>query len=118
MTTTEKNQTVDAKHIETTISSLEKHVQDKSTTGVSTSISSWVKTLEKHEELKDIASDLGMLQKAIADKDGKKIVDLMTKLGKETTKAAEDAEGDEGKKIMMLGKALSKAAQAISHFAK
>lgn len=118
MATTNTVSTTYAKHIETTIESLEKHVKDESTTGISTSITSWMKTLEKHDELKEIASDLGMLKEAIANKDGKKIVSLMTKLGKETTKAAEEAEGDEGKNFMHLGKALTNAAKAISHFAK
>ena len=118
MTTADKSQTMDAKHIDTTIESLEKHIKDESTTGVSTSITSWIKILEKHEELKDIAADLGILKEAIVDKNGKKIVDLMTKLGKETTKADEQAEGNESKNIMHLGKALTTAAKAISHFAK
>ncbi len=118
MANTNTASTADVKHIDTTIESLEKHVKDESTTGISTSINSWMKTLEKHEELKDIASDLGMLKEAIADKDSKKIVALMTKLGKDTTMAAEQAEGDEGKNYMKIGKALTKAAKAISHFTK
>lgn len=64
-----------------------------STAGVATSINSWIKTLESHKELKTIASDLEKLKEAISAKDGKKIADLMTALGSETTKAAESAKG-------------------------
>ena len=73
--------------------------------------------LEKYDELKPISTQLEKLKEAIADKDGKKIVALMTSLGEATTKAAEDAEGDDAKKIKMMGKCLVTAAKAISKFA-
>ncbi len=102
------------KHIDTTIDALDEHVKKASLTGVSNSISSWIKTLNEHKDLKGIAGDLEKLKGAIAGKDGKMITDLMTKLGTETTKAADMAEEGDAKKIKMLGKALSTAAKAIS----
>jgi hypothetical protein len=101
------------KHVDSTIEAINEHVEKKNTS-VATSIGSWIKTLESHKEFKTIASDLEKLKEALSAKDGKKIVDLMTKLGEETTKAAEEAEGGEGKKIKMLGKAISAGAKAIS----
>jgi hypothetical protein len=100
-------------HIDETIKAIEDHV-DKGTTTVQTSISSWIKTLGGYPELKDIAADLEDLKEAISDKNGKKIVDLMTKLGTGTTEAAANAEGSEGTKIKALGKALTAGAKAIS----
>lgn len=41
----------------------------------------------------------------------------MTSLGEATTKAAEEAEADDAKKIKMLGKCLVAAAKAIGKFA-
>jgi len=101
-------------HIDSTIKTIEDHVEKGSTAGVATSINSWIKTLESHKELKTIASDLEKLKEAISAKDGKKIADLMTALGSETTKAAESAKGGEATKIKHLGKALSTAAKAIA----
>lgn len=114
MSTTEaQNQ----KHIDSTIESIEEQVKKESLTGTSNSIGTWMKTLSEHKELKGIAGDLEKLKTAISDKDGKKIVDLMNKLGEETTKAAEQAEGDASKSIKQLGKTLSSAAKAISKIA-
>ena len=106
-----------AAHVDSTIESVEKHVKEESTSNVSTSISSWIKTLSEHEELKDIATDLEQLKAAISEKDGKKIVDLMTKLGAATTKAAEGSEDKDADKFKLLGKALTSAAKAIKKFA-
>lgn len=107
----------DIKHLDSTIELIDEHVKKESTANVSTSINSWIKTLSEYDDLKDIAGDLEKLKEAIAQKDGKQIVNLMTSLGKATTAAAEQAEGDEGKKIKMLGMGLSTAAKAISKIA-
>ena len=101
------------KHIDSTIETLETHVEKESTTGVTSTINSWIKTLSEHKELKGIATDLEKLQDALAKKDGKSITSLLTKLGDETTKAGENAEEGDAKKIKMLGKALTTAAKAI-----
>ena len=74
-------------HFDTTVEILEEHVKKESTTGISTSISSWIKTLSEHKEFKGIASDLEDLKEAVSKKEGKKIVELMTKLGSDTTKS-------------------------------
>lgn len=114
MSTTEaQNKT----HIDSTIETIEEHVKKESLTGIPTSIGSWIKTLNEHKELTGIAGNLEKLKEAIAAKDGKKIVTLMTTLGEETTKAAENAEGNQAKSIHQLGKVLSTAAKAISKFA-
>jgi hypothetical protein len=105
--------TDDTKQIDATIKSIEDHVEKGTTTGVSTSINSWIKTLEDYPELKGIGADLEKLKDAISEKSGKKIVDIMTKLGSATTDAAESAEGTEATKIKHLGKALTTAAKAI-----
>lgn len=54
------------------------------------------------------------LKEAISDKDGPSIVNLMNKLGEETTAAASKGENGESLKIKMLGKALTAGAKAIS----
>ncbi len=105
-------------HLEDTVELLDKHVKDQSTTGVSNSISSWIKTLGQHKEFKSITADLESLKDAISEKDGKQIVALMTKLGEATTKAAEQAEGGEGEGVKHLGKALSAAAKGLGKLVK
>ncbi len=105
-------------HLDDTVEMLDKHVKDESTTGISTSISSWIKTLSQHKELKNIATDLESLKSAISEKDGKQIVDLMTKLGAATTKAAESAGDGEAEGVKKLGKALTAAAKGISKLVK
>lgn len=110
-------ETSQATHLDATIEMIEKDVEKKSLTGASGGITKWIKTLADYDELKPISTKLEKLKEAIADKDGKKIIELMTSLGEATTKAAEDAEGDDAKKIKMLGKCLGTAAKAISKFA-
>jgi hypothetical protein len=105
-------------HLKDTADLIEKHVKEESTTGVSTSINSWIKKLSEHKELKGIADDLEELKAALSEKDGKKITDLMSKLGTATTKAAESAEGQEATQIKAVGKALSAAAKMTSKMAK
>lgn len=117
MATTEKMQTSHSQHIESSIDMIEEHVKKESLTGVSVSINTWIKTLSEYKELKGIASDLEELKEAISEKNGESIVKLMTKLGEDTTKAAEGAENGESQKIKMLGKALTTAAKAISKIA-
>lgn len=113
----EKKTASQSSHIDDTIEVIEKNVENETSTGVAGAISKWITTLENHKELKPIATTLVKLKEAIADKDNKKIVELMTKAGDATIKAAEDAEGDESKKIKMLGKCLVTAAKAISKLA-
>jgi hypothetical protein len=115
MTTAAKNS--ESTHLQTTIEMIEKDVEKKSLTGASVTITKWIATLTDHKELKPISTKLEKLKEAIADKDGKKIIELMTSLGEATTKAAEGIEGDDAKKIKMLGKCLLTAAKAISKFA-
>jgi hypothetical protein len=103
-----------ATHIDSTVKAIENGVEKGSTTGVLTTINGWIKTLESHPELKGIGSNLKKLKEAISAKDGKKIVELMTKLGLETTKAAESAEGGEVTKVKHLGKAITAAAKVIA----
>lgn len=117
MATAEKKVTAQATHLNATIEMIEKDVEKKSLTGASGAINKWITTLDMHEELKSISDKLQKLKNAIADKNGKKIVELMTEAGEETTKAAEMAEGDEAKKIKMLGKCLTASAKVISKFA-
>ena len=117
MATTEKMQTSHSKHIESSIDILEENAKTASLTGVSTSISAWIKTLSEYKELKGISSDLEKLKEAISEKNGETIVKLMTKLGEDTMKAAENAENGEAQKFKMLGKTLTTAAKAISKIA-
>ena len=117
MATAEKKETAQVAHLDSTIETIEMNVEKKSLTGASGAISNWITTLDKHKELKNISNTLGKLKDAIAAKDGKKIVELMTEAGAETTKVAEMAEGDEAMKIKMLGKCLTASAKAISKFA-
>jgi len=104
-------------HLDATVEMIQKDVEKESLTGATGAITKWITTLSKHDELKPISTKLEKLKEAIADKDGKKIVELMTSLGEATTKAAEDAEADDAKKIKMLGKCLVTAAKGISKFA-
>ena len=117
MATTETKQSTQTTHLDATIEMIEKDVEKKTLTGASAAITKWITTLSKHKELKEISGTLEKLKDAIADKDGKKIVELMTSAGEATIEAAEDAEGDELKKIKMLGKCLVTSAKAIGKFA-
>ncbi len=103
----------EAEHIEKTIDALESSIEKETATGSSSSITSWIKTLNEHTGFKTIAHDLEKLKEAIADKDGKKIYTLLEKLGDETTKAAEKAEGKENTAIKKLGKSLLKGAKLV-----
>jgi hypothetical protein len=103
--------------IDSTIASVEELVKKESVSGASGAITKWIEALSSHKELKGIAGNLEKLKEAISAKNGKKIVELMTTLGEETTKASMHAEGDESQKIKNLGKTLSTAAKAISKFA-
>ena len=101
-------------NIDSTIESIDQLIEKKSVSGVSTAISGWIKTLGGNDDLKGIASDLEDLKEAISQKDGKKIVELMTSLGEQTTAAADSAKGDDAKGVKKLGKALTSAAKTIS----
>ncbi len=101
-------------NIDSTIESIEQHLEKKSPSGVTTSINTWIKALSGNKDLKDIASDLEDLKEALTEKDGKKIVELMTSLGEKTTASAESAEGNDAKGVKKLGKALTSAAKTIS----
>lgn len=103
----------EAEHIDKTIEALENSIEKETATGSSTSITSWIKTLNEHTGFKTIAHDLEKLKEAIADKDGKKIYTLLEKLGEETTKAADKAEGKESASIKKLGKSLIKGAKLV-----
>jgi hypothetical protein len=100
-------------HIDTTVETINDHVKSESTTAL-TSISSWMKTLEAHDEFKGISENLEALKEALKSKDGPTIVSLMEKLGADTTKAGEGAEGGKNTKVVTLGKALTLAAKAIA----
>lgn len=116
MATAEAKQTSQATHMDATIELIDADVKKESLTGATGAINKWITVLDKHKELKAISGKLEKLKDAIANKDSKKIVDLMTSAGEETIKAAEMAEDDETKKIKMLGKCLVSAAKAISKF--
>ena len=110
--------TTETTHLQDTAELLEKHVKEQSTTAVSAAISKWIKTLGEYPELEGIAADLTDLKTALSDKDGKKIASLLSKLGTETTKASQSAEGSEATKIKALGTALSAGGKAISKLVK
>lgn len=100
-------------NIDATIESIDQHVEKKSPSGVSTAINGWIKTLSANDDLKEIASDLEKLKEALSEKDGKKIVELMTSLGEQTTASADGAKGNDAKGVKKLGKALTSAAKTI-----
>lgn len=103
-----------AEQIDKTVETIAAHVEKKSGTGLSSTINKWIDTLEDHEDLKTIASDLKKLEKAFEDKNFEKVVTLMATLGEETTKAAEMAKGSEATKIKALGKALTAGSKTIA----
>ncbi|MFD1257435.1 hypothetical protein ACFQ3S_11560 [Mucilaginibacter terrae] len=103
----------EAQHLEKTIDALENSIENETATGSSTGINSWIKTLSDHTGFKTIVNDLEKLKEAIADKDGKKIYTLLEKLGDETVKAAEKADGKESASIKKLGKTLLKGSKLI-----
>lgn len=103
----------EAEHLEKTIDALENSIEKESATGSSTAITSWIKTLSDHKGYQTIVHDLEKLKAAIADKDGKKVYTLLEKLGNETVKAAEKAEGKESASIKKLGKTLLKGSKFI-----
>ncbi len=96
----------EVQHLDKTIEALENSIEKESATGSSTAITSWIKTLSDQKGFKTIVTDLEKLKEAIADKDGKEICKLLEKLGNETVKAAEKAEGGESTKIKKLGNTL------------
>lgn len=100
-------------NIDSTIESIEQHLEKKSPTGVTTAINNWIKTLSGNKDFKEITSDLEDLKEALSEKDGKKIIKLMTSLGEKTTASAENAKGDEAKGVKRLGKSLTMAAKTI-----
>jgi hypothetical protein len=100
-------------HLEKTIEALEHSIENESATGSSTSINSWIKTLSDHKGYQTIVHDLEKLKAAIADKDGKKVYTLLEKLGNETIKAAEKADGKENAAIKKLGKTLLKGSKLV-----
>jgi hypothetical protein len=110
---TEKNYEV---QIDTTVSTIEGHVEKQSITGLSGTINKWIDTLENHKELKTISGNLSKLKDAIESKNAGKIVSLLATLGDETSKAAENAKGSEATKIKHLGKALTTASKAVAKF--
>ena len=118
METAENKSMSYATEIDSTIEKIESHVEKGTPTGVKTIISSWVKKLSEHEELKGIGKDLAKLQDALKAKDSKNIIALLTSLGEDTTAAAEKAEGKEGTKFKALGKALSAGAKALGKLSK
>ena len=80
--TSEKNY---GTQIDSTVKTIEDHVEKKSGTGLTTVINKWIDTLEDHKELKTVASNLKKLKEAIDDKDTKKAVTLLETLGEVET---------------------------------
>ena len=78
-----------------------------------TNIESWEEYLSKHSEegVKAVVTDLGKLKKLLQTKelDGKAILTLVHKLGKDTVKVASDGDNPNAKHIKDLGEALSAA---------
>lgn len=76
-------------------------------------IETWEDYLSKHdhEGVKVVVADLGKLKKLLQTKelDGKAILTLVHKLGKDTVKVASDGENPNSKHIKELGEALSAA---------
>jgi hypothetical protein len=105
-------------NLEKTIEQVEDSIEKKTTTGASTSITSWIKTLSENKDLKPIADDLEKLKEAISEKDGATIIELLDKIGQETIEAADKAEDDSGKNIKKLGKALVAASKAVKKLVK
>ena len=118
MATTESKSMSYATEIDSTIEKIESHVEKETPTGVKTVISGWLEKLSEHKELSGIGKDLEKLQDALEAKDSKNIVALLTSLGKDTTAAAEKAEGKEGTKLKALGKALSAGGNALGKLSK
>jgi predicted nucleotidyltransferase len=102
--------------LETTVETINTHVEKKSGTGLTTTINKWIDVLEDHKDLKTIASNLKKLKTAIDDKNVEKAVTLMATLGEQVTDAAEMAEGTEATSIKKLGKALTTGSKAIAKF--
>jgi len=104
--------------IDSTVKNIEDHVEKKSATGVTGTISKWIDTLEDHKDLKTIASNLNKLKEAIESKDFAKVVTLLETLGEQTSTAADEAEGTEATKIKHLGKVLTSTSKAIGKLVK
>lgn len=98
----------------TTIKALKEGAKSFTAQKAVTNIESWEEYLSKHDDagVKSVVTDLGKLKKLLqADElDGKAILTLVHKLGKETVKVAGDGETGNAKYIKELGEALSEAA--------
>ena len=97
----------------TTIKALHEGAKSFTAEKAVTNIESWEEYLSKHdhEGVKAVVTDLGKLKKLLQSKelDGKAILTLVHKLGKETVKVAGDEETANAKHIKELGEALSAA---------
>ena len=100
---------------ETTINALKEGAQKLSAEKAVANIEGWEDYLSKHdhEGVRAVATDLGKLKKMLqADElDGKKITDLLHKLGKETIKVAGTGETGSSAKMKELGELLSNASE-------
>jgi len=103
--------------IDSTVKTIEDHVEKKSGTGATGSINKWIEILEHHEDLKPIAANLNKLKTAFESKDFKKVGTLLETLGEQTIKAADEAEGAEATKIKHLGKVLITTSKAVAKLA-
>ena len=85
--------TAQAEHLQKTVDALEHSIEKESATGSTTGITSWIKTLSDQKGFQTLVHDLEHLKEAIGGKDGEKVYTLLEKIGHETVKAAEKAEG-------------------------
>jgi len=100
--------------IDSTVKTIEEHIEKKSVSGIAVTIKKWIDVLEDQKGLKTIATNLNKLKDAIESKDFKKVATLLETLGEETTKVAGEAEGAEATKIKHLGKVLTTTSKAIA----
>lgn len=103
--------------INSTVKTIEDHVEKKSATGATGSINKWIEILEDYEDLKPIATNLTKLKAAFESKDFKKVATLLETLGEQTIKAADGAEGAEATKIKHLGKVLITTSKVVAKLA-
>jgi hypothetical protein len=103
-------------HLEATVVSLESGVTTLSPSAARGIIERWLTVLADYPDLNDVATALGELRAALLDQpiDGRRVAQVMARLGARTTRAASQSEDDDvAAHLERLGSLLSKAAARL-----
>jgi hypothetical protein len=103
-------------HLDATLTTLESGLTTLSPTAARGVIERWLSVLADYPDLNDVATTLGELRSALLDLpiDGRRVGELLARLGARTAAAARFAEDDDtAKRLERLGALLSKGGAAL-----